>query len=168
MTEYQNRGEVFRALGTEFDLFEGIYGSAGWNGMCQFMELERTPICCAVAKNHRISGLKKLTIQDLNGERLVMPIEGVSKEIDDFRNYIQHQLPTVKIIDSKRYDLDTFTLCEVNGYILITQPVYTDIHNNLITVPLETDYTLPYGLMYANDPTAATRNFIQAVKEISI
>ena len=165
MTEYQNRGEVFSALGVHFDLFEGIYGSAGWKGMCQFLELDRTPICCAVAKNHRLAGMKKLTMQDLNGEYIVMPIEGVSKEVDDFRNHIRNQYPMVQIVDSKRYDVDTFTLCEVNGYILITQPVYTDIHNNLVSIPLETNYTLPYGLMYANEPTVATKKFVQYLKE---
>ena len=166
MMEYQNRGEVFSALGVHFDLFEGIYGSAGWKGMCQFLELDRTPICCAVARNHRLAGMKKLTMQDLNGEYIVMPIEGVSKEVDDFRNHIRNQYQTVQIVDSKRYDVDTFTLCEVNGYILITQPVYTDIHNNLVTIPLETNYTLPYGLMYAKEPTVATRTFINSIKNI--
>ena len=163
MTEYQNRGEVFTALGVQFDLFEGFFGSAGWKGMCRFLELERTPICCAVARNHRLAGMKKLTMQDLNGESIVMPIEGVSAEIDDFRNHVRSQYPTIQIVDSKRYALDTFTLCEMNGYILITQPVYADIHNNLVTIPLETDYTLPYGLMYAKEPTAATRKFIDAI-----
>ena len=166
MTEYQNRGEVFSALGVHFDLFEGIYGSAGWDGLCQFLELDRTPICCAVAKNHRLAGMKKLTMQDLNGEYIVMPVEGVSKEVDDFRNHICSQYPTIQIVDSKRYDVDTFTLCEVNSYILITQPVYTDIHNNLVTIPLETNYTLPYGLMYANEPTIATKMFINYIKNI--
>ena len=166
MMEYQNRGEVFSALGVHFDLFEGIYGSAGWDGLCQFLELDRTPICCAVAKNHRLAGMKKLTMQDLNGEYIVMPIEGVSKEVDDFRNHVRSQYPTIQIVDSKRYDVDTFTLCEVSGYVLITQPVYTDIHNNLVTIPLETNYTLPYGLVYANEPTAATRKFIDAVQRL--
>ena len=165
MTEYQNRGEVFSALGIQYDLFEGIYGSAGWNGLCRFLELDRTPICCAVAKNHRLAGIKKLTMQDLNGEYLVMPIEGVSSEIDAFRRNIVENYPTVQIVDSPYYGIDTFTLCEVNGYILITQPVYTDIHNNLVTIPLETSYTLPYGLMYANEPTMAARKFLQAVEE---
>lgn len=165
MTEYQNRGEVFSALGIQYDLFEGIYGSAGWNGLCRFLELDRTQICCAVAKNHRLAGIKKLTMQDLNGEYLVMPIEGVSSEIDAFRRNIVENYPTVQIVDSPYYGIDTFTLCEVNGYILITQPVYTDIHNNLVTIPLETSYTLPYGLMYANEPTMAARKFLQAVEE---
>lgn len=165
MTEYQNRGEVFSALGVQYDLFEGIYGSAGWDGLCRFLELDRTPICCAVAKNHRLAGMKKLTMQDLNGEYLVMPIVGVSNEIDAFRKNITEKYPTVQIVDSPYYGVDTFMLCEVNGYILTTQPVYADIHSNLVAIPLETDYTLPYGLMYANEPTMATKKFLQAVKE---
>ena len=166
MAEYQNRGKVFSALGVQYDLFEGIYGSAGWIGLCQFLELARTSICCAVARNHRLASTKKLTMSDLNGEYLIMPVQGVSLEIDAFRNEITERYPTVQIVDSSYYGIDTFTLCEVNGYILITQPVYADIHSNLVTIPLETNYTLPYGLMYAKEPTMATQNFICAIKEL--
>ena len=163
MTEYQNRGEVFSALGMQYDVFEGIYASKGWNGLCQFLQLDTTPICCALSKKHRLSNTKKLTMQDLNGEYLVMPVKGVSKELDAFRNEILEKYPTIQIVDSSFYDVDTFTLCEVNNYILITQPVYADIHNNLLTIPLETNYTLPYGLMYANEPSEATQKFIQSI-----
>ena len=165
MTEYQNRGEVFSALGVQFDLFEGIYGSGGWNGLCQFLELDCIPICCAVSSNHRLAGMKKLTIQDLNGEYLVMPIEGVSKEIDAFRKDVTEHYPAVQIVDSPYYGVDTFTLCEMNDYILVTQPVYADIHSNLVTIPLKTRYTLPYGLMYANEPSSASWKFINTIKE---
>ena len=163
MTEYQNRGEVFSALGMQYDIFEGVYASKGWNGLCQFLQLDTTPICCALSKKHRLSNTKKLTMQDLNVEYLVMPIKGVSNELDAFRNEILEKYPTIQIVDSSFYDVDTFTLCEVNNYILITQPVYADIHNNLLTIPLETNYTLPYGLMYANEPSEATKKFIQSI-----
>ncbi len=166
MTEYQNRGETFSMLSVKYDLWEGIYGSSGWKGMCQFLELSRTPICCAVSPNHRLANMKKLTMQDLNGEYIVMPIEGVSAEIDSFRKDIMETYPTIQIVDSSYYGVDTFTMCEVNQYVLITQPVYSDIHTNLITIPLETHYTLPYGLIYANEPTIATKKFIDVVKEI--
>lgn len=100
-----------------------------------------------MTKNHRFAKAEKLTLQDLNGEYLVMPIEGVSEELDAFRNEIKQNHPTIQIIDSAYYGVDTFTMCEVNPYILITQPVYSDIHTNLVTIPLEMEYTLPYGLI---------------------
>lgn len=166
MAEYQQRGAIFSALGVYYDLFEGIYGSKGWKGSCRFLQLSEMPICCAVSKQHRLARLKRLSMQDLNGEYLVMPIEGVSQELDDFRAEIQRSFPTVQIIDSSYYGVDTFALCEVNPYVLITQPVYEDIHTNLVTLPLETRYTMPYGLMIANEPTEATKKFVAAVQKL--
>lgn len=166
MTEYGRRENTFSELGSRYDMFEGIYGSSGWKGLCSFLELERTPICCAVPRNHRLAGMKNLTMQDLSSEHIVMPIEGVSEEMDAFRSDIRINHPNVQIVDSNYYGVDTFTLCEVNQYILITHPIYADIHTNLVTIPLENDFNLPYGLIYSNEPTAAVRKFIDAVKKI--
>lgn len=166
MKEYQNRGEAFSMLGVKYDMWEGIYGTIAWKGICQFLELMRTPICCAVSKNHRLAKSKSLTLQDLNGEYIVMPIEGVSAEIDAIRNKIKQKYPTIQIIDSHYYGIDTFTMCEVNPYVLITQEIYSDIHTNLISIPLETKYTMPYGLIYAKEPTVATQKFFETVKSL--
>ena len=165
MKEYENRTTVFSRLGIDFDLFEGIYASA-WNGSCRFLELTRTPVCCAVSRNHRLARASELSMQDLSGEVLVMPIQGVSDELDAFREEIVRNYPSTRIIDSAYYGVDTFAMCEMNSYILITQPVYEDIHPNLITVPLQTDASMPYGLVYAKEPTAAAAKFIHAVQKI--
>ena len=107
-----------------------------------------------------------MTLDDLNGEYLVMPIPNVSQELDDFRAEVKRRYPTVQIIDSDYYGVDTFTMCELNPYVLITQPVYSDIHTNLVSIPLETDYTLPYGLVYSLNPSPAVKKFIQAAEKI--
>ena len=165
MKEYENRQTVFSRLGIDFDLFEGIYASA-WKGSCQFLELSRMPLCCAVSRKHRLANATELSMQDLSGEVLVMPVKGASEELDAFREEIIRDYPSVRIIDSNYYGVDTFALCEMNSYILITQPVYEDIHPNLITVPLQTSYSMPYGLVYAKEPTAATLKFIHAVRRL--
>lgn len=95
-----------------------------------------------------------------------MPIQGVSEELDTFREEIVRNFPSTRIIDSDYYGVDTFALCEMNSYILITQPVYEDIHPNLITVPLQTGASMPYGLIYAKEPTSAAAKFIHAVQKI--
>ena len=165
MKEYEKRQTVFSRLGLDFDLFEGIYASA-WKGSCRFLELSRTPVCCAVSKKHRLAKASELSMQDLSGEVLVMPVKGVSEELDAFRGEILQDHPSAKIIDSGYYGMDTFAMCEMNSYILITQPVYEDIHPNLVTIPLQTDFTMPYGLIYSKEPTAAAEKFIQAVQKL--
>ena len=146
MKEYEDRQTVFSRLGIDFDLFEGIYASA-WKGSCRFLELSRTPLCCAVSRNHRPAHAAELSMQDLSGEVLVMPVKGASEELDAFRDEIIRDYPSVRIIDSNYYGVDTFALCEMNSYILITQPVYEDIHPNLVTILLQSDVSMPYGLV---------------------
>lgn len=158
----------FYKLGVTHDILEGIFCTILWKDKYQFLELMRTPICCAVAKNHPFSKRKKLTMKDLKGQSLLMPIRGVSYELDAFRDEVLNRYPTTNIIDSPGYGLDTFTQCELNPYILITQLVYSDIHTNLVTIPLETNYSLPYGLMYSNAPTIATKKFIHAIEEMKL
>lgn len=164
--EKQSQIDSVQDIGQRYDVREGIYCDTVLNRTCQFLELQRTRFCCAVSKNHRLSQAKCLTLEDLNGEYLVMPIAGVSSEMDQFRTEIQQGHPTIHIIDSPYYGVDTFTLCEMNPYVLVSQEVYADIHPNLVSIPLETPHTLPYGLMYANFPTPATAKFIDAVKQI--
>lgn len=96
-----------------------------------------------------------------------MPIEGLSHQLDALRSEIRRDHPALQIVDSTYYGVDTFTLCEVNPYVLITQAVYADIHPNLVTIPLAVSYTMPYGLIYANKPTSATQKFIQAARQIA-
>ena len=153
-------------IGLNYDMKEGVFCTISQKGRCGFLELMRTPICCAVSKNHRLAGFQHLTLDDLNGEYLVMPIPNVSQELDDFRAEVKRRYPTVQIIDSDYYGVDTFTMCELNPYVLITQPVYSDIHTNLVSIPLETGYTLPYGLVYSLNPSPAVKRFIQAAEKI--
>ena len=153
-------------VGLKYDIKEGIFCTISQKGRCGLLELMRTPICCAVSKNHRLAHARSLTLDDLNGEYLVMPITNVSQELDDFRAAVKRRYPTVQITDSNYYGVDTFTMCELNPYVLITQPVYADIHTNLVSIPLETDYTLPYGLIYSLTPSPAVKKFIQAAERI--
>ena len=40
-----------------------------------------------------------------------------------------------------------------------------DLDNqHIVTIPLDTDMTLPYGLMYANEPSEALKKFLRIVK----
>ena len=163
--EYEDRTTVFSRLGLDLDLFEGIYASA-WRGSCRFLELQRQPLCCAVSRSHRLAKASALSMQDLSGEVLVMPVQGASDEVDAFRAQVIRELPSTTIVDSSYYGVDTFAMCEINSYILITQPVYQDIHPNLVTISLQTDISMPYGLIYAKEPTEATMKFIRAVSSL--
>ena len=162
--ESQPRPNAFQALGKEYDLREGVICSPGWDNYFDYLELDKTPICCALSPKHPLSKKKNIDLKDLLNEQLILPIKGLSKEIDQFRQDILKLNPKIKIIDSSYYGIDTFTSCELNQYILITQKIYADIHPNLITVPLKEKYELPYGLIYSKSPSDTINKLIQSIK----
>lgn len=163
----ERQGRLFAGLGTDYDLVEGVYGSTAYEGLCGFLELMRTPICCAVARGHRLAGAERLSLADLAGESLVLPVAGVSRELDELRREAAALSPAARIVDSAYYGVDTFALCELEPYVLITQQVYADIHPQLVTIPLDSGRTMPYGLMYAKTPSPAARRFLDAVSASS-
>lgn len=62
------------------------------------------------------------------------------------------------------YNTDIFFIYRLAGMKKLT---IQDLNGEyLVTLPLETDYTLPYGLMYTNESTAATKKLIRTLKEI--
>ena len=114
MKEYENRTTVFSRLGIDFDLIEGIYATA-WKDSCLFLELKTTPLCCGVSRSHRLAKASDLSMQDLHSEVLVMPIRGVSDQLDAFRDELLREYPSIRIVDSSYYGMDTFAMCEMNS-----------------------------------------------------
>ncbi len=141
--EHETRANAFHNLGTKYDIREGVFCTISHKAALNFHKLMQTPLCCAVGKDHRLAKYSSLTLRDLNGEHLIMPMENISVELDAFRDEIRKNHPTIKILDFGYYGVDTFAQCELSPYVLITQEVYRDIHPELVTIPLETDITLP-------------------------
>lgn len=155
---------LLAGLGVDYDLVEGVYASLACRGLCGFRELQRTPLCCAVGRDHPLARAGAVTMEDLRGQCLVMPVRGISAELDGFRRAVTARYGDIRVQESPYYGVDTFAQCEVNPWVLITQQVYADIHPNLVTVPLVQAPTLPYGLLCAREPTPAARQFLAAAR----
>lgn len=45
-----------------------------------------------------------------------------------------------------------------------TLDVRKEVHPSLVTIPVEREYTMPYGIVYAKTPSGAAQNFIQMIQ----
>lgn len=45
-----------------------------------------------------------------------------------------------------------------------TLDIWKDVHPSLVTIPVEWEYTMPYGIVYAQNPPRAAQNFIQMIQ----
>ena len=157
---------VINSLGDRIDVLAGCFNSRTMMQMADYLHLGNYQLCVAVPKGHPLSSKKELTFQDLHGERLVMIKSGDTELLDYFRTILNMTHPQILITDTDYYyDIETFNMCEQTGMFLLTLDAWSDIHPSLVTLPVEWDYQLPYGILYPKHPSQEIKRFIKIIKE---
>lgn len=154
------------ALGEKFDFLMAVCNSRLWQDRCNFLPLGRCQKMVAVSRDHRLAGRKRLEISDLYGETLMMVKEGDSAGNDRIRADLVRDHPAIRIEDTPHfYDISVFNRCAQTGNVLLILDCWQEVHPALVSIPVEWDYSLPYGLLYALKPSEAVARFVEAVQE---
>lgn len=161
----EERLAIIAVLGEKFDLLVGAFDSKRILTQANYLILGDYHLCVAVPKGHRLAAKKVLSIQDLHGERLIKVKRGETERLDHFQDILQLTHPQIIVEEADYYyDLDTFNACEQNGALLLTLDAWAEIHPSLITLPVQWDYTVPYGILYAKEPSQEVLQFLQILK----
>lgn len=156
-------GEI-AALGDKFDLLIGVCDSKLWLEHCNMLPLGRYRKLCAVPREHRLAGRAQISPGDLHGETLMMVPEGDSQTNDAIRRDLCREHPEINIEDTPRfYDISVFNRCAATGNVLLTLECWRDVHPALVSLPVDWDYSIPYGLMYAKEPSEKVRRLVDAL-----
>ena len=161
----EERLAIIAALGEKFDLLVGAFDSKRILTQANYLILGDYHLCVAVPKGHRLAAKKVLSIQDLHGERLIKVKRGETERLDHFQDILRLTHPQIIVEEADYYyDLDTFNACEQNGALLLTLDAWAEIHPSLITLPVQWGYTVPYGILYAKEPSQEVLQFLQILK----
>ena len=159
-------GEI-GALGEKFDFLVGVCDSKLWLDQCSLLPLGRYRKMCAVARDHPLAAKERLELSDLYGQKLMMVKEGDSQINDFIRHDIQRNHPQIQIEDTPQfYDISVFNRCAETHNVLLTLECWKDVHPGLVTIPVDWDYSIPYGLLYPLDPLEDVQRFVDAVRTI--
>lgn len=154
-------------LGEKFDFLLGVCDSKLWLDKCNMLPLGRYRKMCAVSREHSLAQKKQLEISDLYGETLMMVKQGDSEVNDRIREDLTHNHPAIQIEDTPHfYDISVFNRCVETGNVLLILECWKDVHPALVTIPVNWDYSSPYGLLYALDPPEDVIRFINEVKSL--
>lgn len=160
-------GEI-KQLGEKFDFLIGVCDSKAWLSLCSFLPLGRYKKMIAVSREHRLADKKIIEIEDLYGETLMMVGRGDSGINDFLRNDIERNHPQIKIEDTPHfYDLSVFNRCAETGNVLLTIECWQDVHPGLVTLPVNWEYSIPYGLLYSLDPPEDALRLVNEFKKLS-
>lgn len=163
----ENAKEILANLGQNIDIVAGIFDDTLLDlRKCKGFELERNPICCAVSINHPLTEKDKLKITDLYGENLMLIHRGWSNYVDKLRDDLWLNHPQIKIIDFDFYNVSVFNQCENSNDILMAVDTWQSVHPLLKIIPVEWDYSIPFGLLHSPEPTKTVQDFLSVIQEI--
>ncbi len=153
-------------LGEKFDFLIGVCDSKEWLARCNFLPLGRYPKMIAVSREHPLARKKRIYIEDLYGETLMMVRRGDSGLNDFIRNDLEKNHPRIHIEDTPPfYDLSVFNNCAETEKVLLTISCWQEVHPGLVTIPVNWDYSIPYGLLYSLQAPKDVLQFIEAAKK---
>lgn len=165
--EYTNKNilSILENLGTDFDFIVSPCGSIRWRSLCNVYELGSYEVSIAVSHSHPLAKKKQVTLEDLNGETLLMVKRGDSVILDKIRDEIEKEHPEIQIQDTPYfYDFHVFNQCEQQQCAMLTLAGWADIHPSLKTISVDWDYTMPYGLLYPLKPSEDVLHFLDIIK----
>ena len=153
------------ALGEKYDFLVAACDSAEWLERCRFQQLGTCRHCCAVAREHPLARKARLTVADLYGQTVMMVKQGDSRSVDQIRAELARH-PEIRIEDTARfYDMEVFNRCAQTQNVLMTLECWRDVHPGLVTLPVDWDYVIPYGLLYARDAPEDVLRFLSLIRD---
>lgn len=152
-------------LGIKFDFLIGVCDSRQWLSRCNMLPLGRYRKMCAISREHPLAVKKKLKITDLYGQTLMMVKQGDSGTNDFIRNDLTKNHPQIRLEDTDLfYDISVFNRCAETGNVLLSLECWQDVHPGLVTLPVDWDYSIPYGLLYALQPPEDVIKFTEIIE----
>lgn len=154
-------------LGTKFDFLIGVCDSRSWLSRCRFLPIGRYRKMISVSREHPLAGKPCINLEDLYGETLMMVKQGDSETNDLIRQNLTKDHPAIQIEDTPRfYDISVFNRCIETGNILLTIECWQDVHPGLISLPVNWDYTIPYGILYSLNTPKDVQKLVKAIHKL--
>lgn len=162
----ENAREILANFGKTIDVIGGIFDETMLKLRgCAGLTLSREPFCCAVSVHHPLAVKDKLTIQDLYGENLLLMCREWSHYVDALRDEIWKNHPKIRIVDFEFYNMDVFNRCESTNDILLAIPGWANVHPMLKVIPVDWNFSIPYGLLHSPAPSETVERFLTAAAD---
>lgn len=161
----ENAREILANLGQNIDVVAGIFDDTLLNiRSCAGFPTSVKPLCCAVAIHHPLASKTRLTVQDLYGENLMLMHRGWSHYVDRLRDDLTEYHPDIHIQDFDLYSVEVFNQCESSSDVLLVVEDWETVHPLLRFIPVEWDYSIPFGLLHSPSPSKTVKRVLDAIR----
>lgn len=156
---------LFRNFGDEIDLICGVTDTVHLHyRRCSGLTIEHLRVNAAVPFHHPLAARESLSLNDFRNQTILLMSEGKMGVMDQIRHHIQTECPDAGILDFDMYDMSVFNRCEETGAILIITEKWLRAHPVLKMISIDWDFTIPYGILYARNPSEKVKRFITSIQ----
>ncbi|MBQ6663384.1 MAG: LysR family transcriptional regulator, partial [Firmicutes bacterium] len=150
----------------EFDLLIRVCDVTNWKDYFRFLPVRDSHFCIYAPKTHPLARKGRLQPADLYGEKVVIIRGGTSALTDELGRFLRTEHPRIHLETIvPHYDISLFNRCAEEDLLLIAPDAWHDIHPSLEAVPVDWDYTIPFGITYPLNPTKEVELFIEVIRQ---
>ena len=163
----ENAREILANLGQNIDVISGIFDESmlklrGCNGI----QISRELFCAAVSIHHRLVKKDRITLKDLEGESIMLMHRHWSHYVDELRDDLIMNYPKINIVDFDFYNVEVFNRCENSNDVLLAIKSWESIHPLIKIIPVDWEYSSPFGLLYSKEPSSKVKKLIKAIDKV--
>lgn len=159
--------EILDGLGKHVDLVPCPYQNRYWGDRYNSFHLMDLPACVSFSKTHRLSSKSLLNIEDLYDETLVLTKNILNPHGQNLYDYLAEEHQRIHLTSAEYYEFNTFNQIASAGGMILSAECWNMVHPLLVTVPVNWDYIIPYGLIYSKNPSKEVLQFIMALGQIT-
>ena len=86
--------------------------------------------------------------------------------MDAARDFFEREYQQVQIKETEFIDLHLFNQIVSSNALMLSARCWRNVHPLLATIPVDWDFVMPYGLIYAKEPSKEVLEFIMAVGQM--
>ena len=143
------------------DLVESLNSGISWMREWCFFEICKVPFGCAVVSDHPLAKKERISFADLHGETVHSINEGSCETIVRLLNLLREN--GAKVVVNFGEGMNMFWESAFKRDVELVPMCFHDILINMIAIPLEEEFLLPYGIFYRPNPSVAVRRFLDFI-----
>ena len=162
-----NSVEILKNLGKHIDIVAGLYDD---NFLiergCQAAHLYDKQLLFAIPVTNSLCSEHKIDIADLKGQKVLLIRKNWNEYIDELREDLTANGVTIE--EFEMFNLGAYNRAVQENVPIITVEGWEDVHPLLKIVPADWEYRIPFGILYSPTPSKQVKDFIGAMKKISL
>ncbi len=91
---------------------------------------------------------------------------GWNTYLDVMRDELLQNHSQINIVDFDMFTVSAFNQCENGNQLMICIDNWANVHPLLKVLPVDWDYTIPFGLLHSPNPSPNVKRFLDAVAQV--